>query len=144
MPVFTAEDLGLDVGKRAPTNQGMKTVLTKEATMDVDSRIRDAATALGSQSADVLRNEECISFASYNLDARRWMPRRPFWNYQESSGRLHHREAKMFQNWRNEVQEAASQRGGYSLVFEQNLQVWRQLWRVLERSDLIVLIVDIR
>lgn len=144
MPVFTAEDLGMDVGKRAPTNQGMKTVLTKEATMDVDCRIRDAATALGSESSDILRNEECISFESYNLDARHWMPKRPFWDYRESSGRLHHREAKMFQTWRNEIQEAASKRGGYALVFEQNLQVWRQLWRVLERSDVCVLIVDVR
>jgi hypothetical protein len=28
--------------------------------------------------------------------------------------------------------------------FEKNLDIWRQLWRVLERSDLIVLIVDSR
>lgn len=144
MPVFTAEDLGMDVGKRAPTNQGMKTVLTKEATMDVDSRIRDAATAIGSESSDVLRVQESISFESYKIDARHWMPKRPFWDYRESSGRLHHREAKMFQNWRHEVQDAATARGGYALVFEQNLQVWRQLWRVLERSDVCVLIVDVR
>jgi large subunit GTPase 1 len=28
--------------------------------------------------------------------------------------------------------------------FEKNLEVWRQLWRVVERSDLIVQIVDAR
>jgi len=28
--------------------------------------------------------------------------------------------------------------------FERNLEVWRQLWRVVERSDLIVQIVDAR
>ena len=28
--------------------------------------------------------------------------------------------------------------------FEKNLEVWRQLWRVVERSDLIVQIVDSR
>ena len=28
--------------------------------------------------------------------------------------------------------------------FERNLEVWRQLWRTLERSDLIVQIVDAR
>ena len=28
--------------------------------------------------------------------------------------------------------------------FEKNLQVWRQLWRVIERSDLVVQIVDAR
>jgi len=28
--------------------------------------------------------------------------------------------------------------------FEKNLEVWRQLWRVLERSDIIVQVVDAR
>jgi large subunit GTPase 1 len=28
--------------------------------------------------------------------------------------------------------------------FEKNLDIWRQLWRVLERSDLIVMVVDAR
>lgn len=28
--------------------------------------------------------------------------------------------------------------------FERNLEVWRQLWRVIERSDLLVQIVDAR
>ena len=28
--------------------------------------------------------------------------------------------------------------------FEKNLEVWRQLWRVIEKSDLIVQIVDCR
>jgi large subunit GTPase 1 len=28
--------------------------------------------------------------------------------------------------------------------FEKNLEVWRQLWRVLERSDLVCQVVDAR
>ena len=28
--------------------------------------------------------------------------------------------------------------------FEKNLEVWRQLWRVLERSDLVCQVVDSR
>lgn len=28
--------------------------------------------------------------------------------------------------------------------FEKNLNVWRQLWRVIERSDVVVQIVDAR
>ena len=28
--------------------------------------------------------------------------------------------------------------------YERNLEVWRQLWRVIERSDLVVQIVDAR
>jgi hypothetical protein len=29
-------------------------------------------------------------------------------------------------------------------VFEQNLQVWRQLWRVVERADVVVVVMDVR
>lgn len=28
--------------------------------------------------------------------------------------------------------------------FEMNLETWRQLWRVLEMSDIVLIIVDIR
>ena len=28
--------------------------------------------------------------------------------------------------------------------FEKNIEVWRQLWRVLERSDMLLQIVDAR
>ena len=28
--------------------------------------------------------------------------------------------------------------------FEKNMEVWRQLWRVVERSDLVIQIVDAR
>lgn len=28
--------------------------------------------------------------------------------------------------------------------FEKNLEVWRQLWRVVERSDVVVQVVDAR
>jgi ribosome biogenesis GTPase A len=28
--------------------------------------------------------------------------------------------------------------------FEKNLDIWRQLWRVLERCDLVVMVVDAR
>ena len=28
--------------------------------------------------------------------------------------------------------------------FEKNLEVWRQLWRVIERSDVVIQIVDAR
>lgn len=32
----------------------------------------------------------------------------------------------------------------YAPVFEQNLQVWRQLWRVVERADVVVVVMDVR
>lgn len=37
-----------------------------------------------------------------------------------------------------------SEEGLIVTPFEKNLEVWRQLWRVLERSDVIVQVVDAR
>jgi large subunit GTPase 1 len=40
------------------------------------------------------------------------------------------------------MEESASNR--MITPFEKNLEVWRQLWRVIERSDVVVQIVDAR
>jgi large subunit GTPase 1 len=42
-----------------------------------------------------------------------------------------------------QLQESANE-GKKVTPFEKNIEVWRQLWRVLERSDLVCQIVDAR
>uniref|UniRef100_A0A8B9PGA2 GNL1 protein n=1 Tax=Apteryx owenii TaxID=8824 RepID=A0A8B9PGA2_APTOW len=59
-------------------------------------------------------------------------PRRPPWSYSMSREELLRRE------------EAAFRGGGALAPFEHNLETWRQLWRVLEMSDIILLIADAR
>lgn len=47
--------------------------------------------------------------------------------------------------WRAEI--AQVEEGSVNLAitpFEKNLEVWKQLWRVIERSDLLLQIVDAR
>lgn len=48
----------------------------------------------------------------------------------------------MFDNWLEKIHAKYE----YTALnhFEHNLQVWRQLWRVLERATSVVLVVDIR
>lgn len=149
MPVFTVEDIGVSMSKRMPTTGGaaaggMKTVLTKEAQMDINRRIQDASRALGSREVDTLQVEERCGFENFTRSARFLMPRRPNWDYEDSSGRLHHREVSGFKKWLDDVVGALVDRGGYAPAFEQNLQVWRQLWRVLERCDVAVVVLDAR
>jgi large subunit GTPase 1 len=38
----------------------------------------------------------------------------------------------------------ASQTNAKATPFEKNLEVWRQLWRVIEKCDIIIQIVDAR
>jgi ribosome biogenesis GTPase A len=42
------------------------------------------------------------------------------------------------------VQGSIMKAEGYVTPFEKNLQIWKQLWRVVERSDVLVQIVDAR
>lgn len=54
-------------------------------------------------------------------------------------------EKDAFMAWRREI-AALEEASSHLRVtpFEKNLEVWRQLWRVMERCDLTIQIVDAR
>ncbi|XP_050223757.1 GTPase LSG1-1-like [Mercurialis annua] len=84
------------------------------------------------------KNEEALHAGSLRV------PRRPPWNAGMSVEELDDNEKKAFLVWRRTL---ASLEENESLVltpFEKNLDIWRQLWRVVERSDLLVMVVDAR
>eukprot|EP00567_Pseudictyota_dubia_P012399 CAMPEP_0197445678 /NCGR_PEP_ID=MMETSP1175-20131217/10837_1 /TAXON_ID=1003142 /ORGANISM="Triceratium dubium, Strain CCMP147" /LENGTH=775 /DNA_ID=CAMNT_0042976681 /DNA_START=194 /DNA_END=2518 /DNA_ORIENTATION=+ len=87
------------------------------------------------------------------------VPRRPAWDSSTTAEELDRREKEYFVEWRRgiaareeELHAANLGAGGTNVgifaaavtPFEKNLEVWRQLWRVLERSDAVVQIVDAR
>jgi len=144
---FTVEELGLNkAGQKASTKTGMKTVLGAESAINVDRRVRNAAVPIGVRVADDAGIEEALTLDDFDVSrtTRHLMPRRPDWTFELSSGRLHHREVEAFKKWLEEVAKLIAERGGYPPAFEKNLQVWRQLWRLLERCDVAVVIVDAR
>lgn len=69
-------------------------------------------------------------------------PRRPLWNYGMRREELMRKEEKSFLEYLDILQ--SKNPPGTLSHFEHNLETWRQLWRVLEMSDVILLIVDIR
>ncbi|KAI8097762.1 uncharacterized protein BX664DRAFT_327193 [Halteromyces radiatus] len=74
-------------------------------------------------------------------------PVRPQWNYEMTKEQVEQQEEEYFQAWKRSVYEqyGDDQQNDRQLSwFEQNLEVWRQLWRVLEISDVILLVMDIR
>ncbi|GAB5589494.1 hypothetical protein Unana1_04394 [Umbelopsis nana] len=79
-------------------------------------------------------------------------PKRPKWNYGMTKEELEQSEKDEFDKWLNDVYERYgdtvqnSNDGEKDELswFEHNLEVWRQLWRVLEISDVILIIIDIR
>ena len=72
------------------------------------------------------------------------VPRRPKWDSQTTAQELDQLEKESFLQWRRGLAELQENYDMLMTPFERNLEVWRQLWRVIERSDLIVQIVDAR
>ena len=72
------------------------------------------------------------------------IPRRPTSDHWTTVDELHEAEDKAFLLWRAELARLEDEEGVVLTPFERNLELWRQLWRVVERSDVVVQIVDAR
>ncbi|EMR08604.2 hypothetical protein PNEG_03080 [Pneumocystis murina B123] len=72
------------------------------------------------------------------------IPRRPYWDSKTTAEELERNEKEAFLNWRRKLAFLQENYNLYLTPFERNLEVWRQLWRVIEKCDLIVQIVDAR
>lgn len=72
------------------------------------------------------------------------VPRRPHWDATTTPQELDTREREALVAWRRGLAELQENNDLLMTPFERNIEVWRQLWRVIERSDLIVQIVDAR
>jgi len=70
--------------------------------------------------------------------------RRPEWNTSMTALDIKSAEDKAFLDWRRNLAEIEEEEGVVLSPFERNVDFWRQLWRTVERSDLVVQIVDAR
>ncbi|KAI0307671.1 P-loop containing nucleoside triphosphate hydrolase protein [Multifurca ochricompacta] len=103
-------------------------------------------SATTSQNSYLLSEKEEISTLKkqYENKQRLRVPRRPPWTKSISQGQLERQEKDAFLQWRRDLAELQDRDKFLLTPFERNLEVWRQLWRVIERSHLIVQIVDAR
>ncbi|KAM8771273.1 large subunit GTPase 1 homolog [Rhynchonycteris naso] len=72
------------------------------------------------------------------------VPRRPKWDKKTSPEELKQAEKDNFLEWRRQLVRLEEEQKLILTPFERNLDFWRQLWRVIERSDIVVQIVDAR
>ncbi|NXB73801.1 LSG1 GTPase, partial [Donacobius atricapilla] len=72
------------------------------------------------------------------------IPRRPHWDRTTSAEDLKQAERESFLEWRRQLAHLEEEKNLILTPFERNLEFWRQLWRVIERSDIVVQIVDAR
>ncbi|XP_056637877.1 guanine nucleotide-binding protein-like 1 [Diorhabda sublineata] len=69
-------------------------------------------------------------------------PKRPPWDYSLEKTQLEAQEQRYFTEYVKGIQEKFDWKE--LSLFELNIETWRQLWRVIEMSDVILFIVDIR
>jgi len=72
------------------------------------------------------------------------VPRRPRWTTETTAQQLDLQERQSLLDWRRTLADLQENDDLLMTPFERNIEVWRQLWRVIERSDLVVQIVDAR
>ena len=72
------------------------------------------------------------------------VPRRPAWEKSMSKFEIHENEKAGFLQWRRTLADFEEDEGLVLTPFERNLEMWRQLWRVVERSDVVVQVLDCR
>ena len=72
------------------------------------------------------------------------IPRRPDWNVSTTAEQLRELEHISFLEWRRQLAAVKEDENVVVTPYEKNLDFWRQLWRVIERSDVVVQIVDAR
>ncbi|KAJ7169703.1 hypothetical protein C8R46DRAFT_994085 [Mycena filopes] len=103
-------------------------------------------SAGSSQNPYLLSEQEEIKTLKKHQDNKKKLrvPRRPAWTRGMSPAELDKQEKTAFLDWRRGLASLQEEDNLLLTPFERNLEVWRQLWRVLERSHLVVQIVDAR
>lgn len=66
------------------------------------------------------------------------MTLRPMWNKNTTKEELIQSEKESFLEWRKSLLELEKNEKFVLTPFEKNLEVWRQLWRVVEKSQVVV------
>lgn len=72
------------------------------------------------------------------------IPRRPKWTKETTAEELHESENQSFLEWRRDLAIFQEREEVVMTPYERNIEFWRQLWRVVEKSDVVVQIVDAR
>ncbi|GIL57282.1 hypothetical protein Vafri_12537 [Volvox africanus] len=101
------------------------------------------STGLVDPLAEAKRLEERLEAEARNAH-RLALPRRPPWTPDMTAEQLDLQERSSFLTWRRNLAQLEEEERLVLTPFEKNLEVWRQLWRVLERSDILVQVVDAR
>lgn len=121
--------------KNIPERHRLRTVFEKETKEEIEERKKLAMAPIVRNSANFVKKKQ---YFGESLD----IPLRPPWDYSQSKDKLEENEERYFDKYLDNILDKYSRdRINY---FERNLNVWRQLWRVCETSDIFCVLADCR
>jgi large subunit GTPase 1 len=120
------------------------TDFTTERTQNI--KIISTGTGTSSSNPYLLSKEETVLLREKHAvnNGKLTVPRRPRWTEDTTAHQLDRMEKDAFLEWRRGLALLQENNDLLLTPFERNVEVWRQLWRVVDRSDLVVQIVDAR
>jgi ribosome biogenesis GTPase A len=120
-----------------PPSERLRTVFEREPRSEVEARILQAKQPLRR-----VIGQPTVPESIYNTETVIPIPTRPPWNYNMTKEEVERQEREAFDAWLHDIYRTYPRtRLNY---FEHNLEVWRQLWRVCETSDILCVLADIR
>ncbi|XP_073974627.1 nucleostemin 4 isoform X2 [Rhodnius prolixus] len=109
---------------------------------------RDTEAAMKERKEEARKPLEAVNEEKLEIDIEFFFPSelkfpvRPPWDFSMSKEQLDAKENKYFSDYLKEIEKKFDI--AELSYFELNLETWRQLWRVLEMADIVLIIVDIR
>lgn len=85
-----------------------------------------------------------VATSQPNFDEPLTVPRRPTWSPGITAEEQITRERESFLDWRRHLNELQAKLGAAVTPYERNIELWKQLWRTLEKSDVVLLLLDAR
>ncbi|CAD8094879.1 unnamed protein product [Paramecium primaurelia] len=90
-----------------------------------------------------LPNSSVYDYQKNQLLVDLQIPRRPRWDEKTTVEQLRLMENENFLKWRKELAKFEEEHYQIQLTpYEKNIEVWKQLWRVVEKADILVQVVD--
>ncbi|GJN89589.1 hypothetical protein Rhopal_002576-T1 [Rhodotorula paludigena] len=123
---------------------------------DLMPQAAGGSSSLGVDGAQ--RTGDFVPAAGENSEVELTCPKRPKWRYDQTKKEVEKNEEGIFRKWLDATDEILARHtappldedgqpvgpAGSPTFFERNLNVWRQLWRTTETSDLLLVLVDVR
>ncbi|CAN7993764.1 unnamed protein product, partial [Ixodes hexagonus] len=128
-----------DVGQRSSRVFRYALQFKKESPEELQRRKQQARkpyTVLPEEALEVTPEEFFLPGSALDI------PKRPPWSRSMTREALEAREAHYFREYVESIERSFAD--AELSYFELNLETWRQLWRVLEMSEIILLVADIR